>query len=368
MKKKVKCNFYFIFCSFMVAISILACKGVKKAQKLGEAISYKQADVILSQQAKDSIVIHYLGCSGFLIQNDNQSILHDPFFSNISLFSVPFQPICHDTTRIKSFFRSHFSNERDNEGMIKLLLISHTHYDHMIDAPYIYQNHLNKDSVKVIGSNSMLRVMEFSQEEFKNSFNIDHIISVEDYLTDQNTIDSSFLSFNKKIRILPISIEHAPHFHGVHLFKGEIKKKPKKACQLKEGKNIAYLIEFLDDKEKTNFRIYIGGAAASAPAGFLPPSFVEANPIDLAILCAASHGYVKNYPEGLLKNLNPKHIIISHWENFFQPNEVLESHAMVVPLTNVRKFIDKVNDTASELEYSSSWTMPNINTKIVIRF
>jgi hypothetical protein len=39
---------------------------------------------------------------------------------------------------------------------------------------------------------------------------------------------------------------------------------------------------------------------------------------DLAVLCMASFRYVKNHPGGILGNLHPRHVLVTHYEDFFR--------------------------------------------------
>lgn len=362
----IKHSLHFFLVGLLI-FSLSSCTGLLKAKKINEAISYGKVEINLNEHPSDYITFHYTGCSGFLIKYGNQAVLHDPFFSNIGpLFTLNTKTIESDTARIQAFFRSQFPSGKDQKGFIKTLLVSHTHYDHMLDVPYIYNHVLNKDSLLVLGSNDMIKVMKYRTGDNNTSFN--HIISVEDQLTDLNTIGKSYYSFDKKIRILPIRTEHAPHFYGMHFYKGHIKKNPKRAPQWKEGTNIAYLIDFLADDGRINFRTYICSAAANTPKGFVPPSVLAQHPVDLAILCVASYAYVKDYPFQHLENLNPKHIILSHWENFFQSKTKLDQNPMIVPFTNVKAFLKRVDEASKGLSYSPKWTMPNPGAEITFGF
>ena len=365
---------YSIICLLLTLWGLCACTGIHKATRLGDTIQYGTVGVSLNQPARDSIMLHYMGCSGFLIRKGDQAILHDPFFSNTGpLLTSPFQTISSDTSSIIAFFQSIFPAGTDTQGLIKLLLISHTHYDHMMDAPFIYHNILNQDTLLMLGNKSMTRIMQLSHQDGHGDTGASgHIVSTQDHLTQADSVGQSYSSRNGKIRILPIATEHAPHFFCIHLFKGEVKTRktslPKKVCQWKEGVNIAYLIDFLDPLGEVEFRLHISGAAASPPGGFVPKSVLDAHPIDLAIICVASQGYVKNYPEGLLQHLRPRHLLLSHWENFFRPVSQLKTQARVVPLTNVKRFLKKVTKVTSAFRDSLGWTMPNPGTTIVIRF
>ncbi|MEO1262382.1 MAG: hypothetical protein AAFZ15_26485 [Bacteroidota bacterium] len=355
---KFLCILLFIYC-------LPSCKGIKKAERLGDKISYEDTSVQLNQSPKDSITLHYTGCSGFLIKYKDQAVLHDPFFSNLSIGKIFFRKNKLDTCRINRFFKSYFPTGKDESGLIQLLLISHTHYDHMLDAPYIYHNILDTNHVKMMGSDNMFRIMDnLSNKEIDTS----RIISVEKKLSNCSETGLNYRSQNSKILVWPIEYRHAAHFYCVHLFKGKNKNKyPKRGCKWKGGKSLAFLIDFLDERDSIKFRMFIAGSSSNAPNGYIPEQ-LKKRPIDLAVISVASHAYVNNYPNCLLNDLKPKHLVLSHWENFFQPPEELKKKGMVVSLTSAKKFFKKLGNVKYEGKNNPYFTMPNIETKMTFHF
>ena len=67
--------------------------------------------------------------------------------------------------------------------------------------------------------------------------------------------------------------------------------------------------------------------------------------VDVLLLCVASFSQVKNYPEGIVNFIQPKYIIGNHWENFFKPQQKLLKKPAVVPGTNAKKFIKRLEQT-----------------------
>lgn len=351
----------------LLAYLLSACTGVLQGKRLAEAISNDQVNVALRKTTSDSISLSYTGCSGFFIEYQNQVVIHDPFFSNVGpLVPLAFKKIHPDTTAIDVFFERYFLNRKDLAGDAKLLLVSHTHYDHMLDVPYIYNELLNQDSVMMYGSNDMMKIMESQRKEGVPLSA--QVISVEVAVEDRQLSSEWYYSINKQIRVLPIYTDHAPHFYGLHFYTGSPRKNPKKAAHWKEGTNISYFIDFLDESGEINFRIYINSSATDESEYIIPHDVLAERPVDLAILCAASFAYVDAYPSALLKSLNPQHIIVSHWENFFQKREKLMEKPMIVPFTNLRKFLANVDKTTQQLGQQPTWTLPALEVEVIIRF
>jgi hypothetical protein len=219
--------------------------------------------------------------------------------------------------------------------------------------------------VIVYGNDDVLKVMEYSKEKAK--LNDGQIISIEEKLTSSADLPT-YYSRDRRIRVLPIPTPHAPHYHSIHLYQGHIKQEPSKAGDWKEGTNFSFLIDFLGEKGEIKFRIYINSAAAGIPERFVPPENLAEYPVDVAILCVASFSYVDDYPDYFLKTLQPRHIMLSHWENFFQKREKLQEKPMSVPFTNMKKFLDRLNVLTQTLPSSPEWTLPNLDTEVMIYF
>jgi hypothetical protein len=83
------------------------------------------------------------------------------------------------------------------------------------------------------------------------------------------------------------------------------------------------------------FRIYYQDAVAPEPQGFAPASVLEEHPVDVAILVPATFEEVPWHPEAIVWNLQPRSILLGHWEDFFQP---YDRRAQPVPLTDLAEF------------------------------
>jgi hypothetical protein len=67
------------------------------------------------------------------------------------------------------------------------------------------------------------------------------------------------------------------------------------------------VIDLLGTSDKdVRYRIYYNDSASSPGKGI--PQLDDDHPFDLAILCMASFHFVKDYPEGLLCALKPRHL------------------------------------------------------------
>ncbi len=81
--------------------------------------------------------------------------------------------------------------------------------------------------------------------------------------------------------------------------------------------------------------MYYQDAVAPPPAGFAPTSLVAERGVDVALLTPATFDQVDWHPEALVENLDPKRVILGHWEDFFLP---VDEPAESTRLTNLDHF------------------------------
>ena len=344
---------------------ITSCTGVRQAKKLSNYIVKDYHEVKLSDGGK-SIKINYIGCGGFLIEDNQSSIMIDPYFSNLSpLSSILFKKLKTDTCLIDSFFQKKFNNHIDTEGRIKSIIVGHSHYDHLADVPSIYHRNCNQDSTKIYGSKTTMHILKGAKIK-SNLINLESDI-------DKKDEPNNFIYINDSlIRILPIPSEHAPHFCGIKLMPSkkldkDLKTFPNKTRKFPEGESLNFLIDYLDEDGQIKFRIFSSASAASnARVGFPPlnTKLLKRRPVDLLLLCVANYKEVDNYPDELIKEINPKHIILNHWENFFRPINSLKKKPATVPATNVRKFIKHLETYRPPKTY----TLPLPLTEVVFNY
>ena len=123
-------------------------------------------------------------------------------------------------------------------------------------------------------------------------------------------------------------------------------------------------MDFLGSGNAVDLRIHFQDATSNPPAGFLPvlKPVNRTDRVDIAIVCVAGYSQVKNYPEGIIRNLKPRHIIMSHWENFFKPLPKTDEELEVVPGTDVDEFIKRMERVMPE---GVQWTLPAPGSKIL---
>ena len=84
------------------------------------------------------------------------------------------------------------------------------------------------------------------------------------------------------------------------------------------------------------------------------------NPLVVALLCVASFDQVPRYPEGLIEALQPRHVVLAHWENFFSR----KLPPRTAPFLDTRSFSVRLS---AALPPGAGWHTP-IPGKALVRF
>jgi L-ascorbate metabolism protein UlaG (beta-lactamase superfamily) len=389
---------------YLLLLLFTACqnhKSIRRGQDLQRS-GYLKTSATTVEMARccsaDSVKIQYIGCGGYLIRRGDDAVLIDPYFSNASFSSM--LRLRTDTALIAAFFKENFNNSRDflsknaqkrvyTEGslnsqndntppqnIIKSVLMSHAHHDHLADLPYIFKHHLASPKTQFIASqtaNNILQSFKTPYDSTNAFFNLDSIFNRRHAQND--TLPVRWTDENKHLRITAIEAEHAPHFCKLKIpcIGGSVKSVPKRAPRstfgFKEGRNYNYLIDFLNDKGAIVFRIYsCGGAASRRTVGFLDPSVLREKNVDFLILCGANFDQAVDYPTALMDNIRPERVLVGHWEDFFTPISSLLRTPKTVRFTNIPQFLEIVKAEMLKNKNNTEPILLQPLTPLTIRF
>ena len=285
-----------------------------------------------------AVEFEYLGTGGWIVRRGNDAVMTAPFFTNPRVVRALLLPIRPAQALIHEQMRT--VKGREN---VRMVLAGHAHYDHLFDVEAVLED--LPAEARVYGGTTVAALVPQRSVD----------------ITAKAGTQAARGKWTREgnVRFLPILSEHAPHLKGIKAMQGHYdqpRKRPALGFRWKEGETLAYVIDLLDREGKVDLRIYYDDSAHDAPHGYVDDETLKEHPIDIAILCVASHGQVKNYPKGLLEHLKPKHVLLGHWEDFFLPYAKDER---TVRMTDVRKFIEKLPD-------GTQWTM--LKRRGVVRF
>lgn len=357
----------FISCS--KSIDRLFCKGhVKQTRSPAvDAAVHKTNDYVIGGPSKKQIRLRYLGCGGYYIAASNNGLLIDPYFSNRKFMWVFFPKMRTKTANVTYGLEGLKDSISKN---VNGIFVTHSHYDHLLDVPYVYDNFTNKERTTIYTSSSGANMMA-------NVVSKSHVVNMQSKLVCNSRQQGQQYPLGKdsSIWVTPILSDHAPHYKKISFFKGESKPvadydkdtDPTWACDWKLGSTYAFLIDFMGHDKKIEYRIFIMSSAAPPKYGWLPKELLDQHPVNLAILGAASFEYVSDYPEGIVDHLKPEKIIICHWEDFF--NSYLRKKKRTVRFTNIKKFICRLNNVYPYMLNSvEQFSMPDPKTNIIINY
>ncbi len=280
----------------------------------------------------DEVFIRYLGAGGLYLEWRGTPILFGPFFSNPSFPRAYFGRLAADKGRIDGGL------EGMDLGGVKAIFVGHAHYDHLADVPYIVENLSPQARVYVnqTGANMLAEVKSVKGKVHP--------------LVDKQEVPLGL------IRVRAVKSKHAPMFWGYDWSPGEVGEPWKEDWtrrrfrQLKGGTTLAFVIDLLDDLGAVRYRIYYQDSASPENEGYPPLPEADAHGYDLAVLCMASFRYVNNHPGGILTRLQPRHVLVTHYEDFSRgPNESLQ---FVTLLSNglANRFLGQVQAKVSEID------------------
>lgn len=168
------------------------------------------------------------------------------------------------------------------------------------------------------------------------------LVSVEERAGNADRAGSWHSTAEGRIRFMALRSGHAPHLLGIHLYQGERREPatrlPEWAGGWVEGTPLAFLIDFLSPDGEVLYRIHYQDAASTPPEGF-PPPLADGIPVDLAILCAPGYDQLHDFPEGILRHLEPRHVLVGHWESFFRSRD---EELRGVPATDLEEFLRRM--------------------------
>ena len=312
--------------SLLLLIALSACTSSIKGLPVQHPEEALPSD---DPQHRIHLQVCYLGAGGFLLRCRDSALLTAPFFSNPSLKRLALWRISPNHPQIDR----RMALLRDSLDPVGAILVGHAHYDHLMDLPYISTAYT--PAAAIFGSKTMAHILAPALPQKR-------LIPLNAQIGQWQSAGDD------RIRFMALKSDHAPHFMGVKVFGGkyhrDLEKLPTRGSGWREGQTFAYLIDFLgEDKKTVEFRIHYQDAVSSFP----PPypahlSGPEARRVDIALLCVPGFDQVDDYPETLLHQLNPRTVVLAHWENLFAPFPEDSRNLRTVPATNVKRFLERL--------------------------
>jgi metallo-beta-lactamase superfamily protein len=279
----------------------------------------------------ETTYLQWLGTSSWVMSRGHDVAILDPFFSRPSFGEMALSLLK---------LSNDFGYRRDRiEDVLpalpadtKFVLISHAHYDHLMDVPY-YLKRTQGRGVTYVGSRTTrLLLKSFGPAEMR-FFEVPL-----DPCSGSSTPCLWPSIVNGGIAVRGFASDHAPHIFGIEFMhsQGDITEQreiPKSAGEYVDGTTLVYLIDFRDSSQKVTFRIFATGTVNSqdgAQALKKAEKDIKEYSTDVAILCVPGWDQVAGYPESVLSvlrhlddngqwQIGPRHVVLSHYDNFWAP-------------------------------------------------
>ena len=280
--------------------------------------------------APGEVEIRYLGAAGLYLHWGEDSILLGPFFSNPGLFRVLLGAWRADETAINHGL------EGIDVSAVEAIFAGHSHYDHIGDLPVVLgmagraRAFVNRSGVHALAPYAAGRGT-----------------ALEDHANDWVWLTGE-RGERRPIRFRAVLSDHAPQVDHYLWQGGELKdedwKEPWTAHRfhdLKAGQPFALVIDLMGGDLKTvRYRMYYQDSANSWGTGE-PPLF-DGRSYDLAVLCIASYDKAPGQPGSILTRLRPRHVLVTHYDDFFRPQDHPVRFAGLLTEAKVDRYLGKI--------------------------
>jgi L-ascorbate metabolism protein UlaG (beta-lactamase superfamily) len=278
------------------------------------------------REERGQVFLEYMGAAGWRITNGTTVILIDPYLSRIIGPPPPGRPFSRapgDTRPVYGWDDAAEPNVATIDSHVKradFILVTHTHYDHVLDVPHIAL----KTGATVIGTESTENVVR--------AYNIPE----KQLITVRGGEDYEFGNFSVKvIPSLHSALDHKHLFSSATAPAGM--KAPLSLRQMHpEGGTLAYLIRF-----QAHQILAFGGM------NYIEREIEGLRPDVVLVGAGASRTEIYDYTGRLMRDLGfPQLVLPTHWDNFLVPYEVSQQDSVEA----VQSFVREVKAISSKTE------------------
>jgi hypothetical protein len=285
----------------------------------------KRVDVCAQAPCRDSVDVIALGVAGYLFmgwRDTTHLVMTPPAFRHPSLWRVLFWDLFRgtrpDTARITRRLAAMPAASPGRLGRVRDVLVGHGHYDHLLDLPPLVAR---MPEARVSGSRTVVNLLH-GDPGLRGRLD-----AVESRAAYDSTRPGSWVP-SGPWRFKPFAWQHARNFPGVTWAPGDVltplNALPRTAAGWKMGRIHGYTLDLMGDDGAPACRFIIGDAAASSRVVARTHQVWEREvPArgTIAIVSAGNYDRADAYPDTMLSLVQPGHVLIGHWEEFFRSPE-----------------------------------------------
>jgi L-ascorbate metabolism protein UlaG (beta-lactamase superfamily) len=263
--------------------------------------------------ADDSVRVIWMGTAGLFLSDGETGIFVDPFVSRYGLLKVGLGFSLKPQHELIDKWLTITGGEKANA-----ILVSHSHYDHVMDAPWFAK----PSNAMIVGSESTANVARgvgIPEEQIRT-------------ITDRDSV------FIGKFKATFIKSIHSPALFGKIPWPGDIKQpltQPASASAYREGGAYAILIE------------HPKGSMLHYGSPGIKPGIFENMSADVVFLSIGGRKETPPLVKHVLAPLHPKTVIPIHFDDLFGPVD-----KTISPLINVNmdEFWETMSDKSLDFE------------------
>lgn len=270
---------------------------------------------------RDSVDIIALGVSGFLImpwRDTTRLVLTPPAYSNPGAVRVAVWDVVRgvrsNAPRVWDAVRRMPAADSARWARVRAVLVGHGHYDHLMDLPTLAPWLPN---ATVYGSPSVVHQLHPVRRSLPS-----------DSVSPQAT-GGSAIRVGPSVSAHALAWDHAPNLWDFglrytiapgreHAPRTQL---PRRARDWRMGNVLAWAVDIHDANGAVALRIFLHDAAATGDVVRAAVRSLQTLPAarrTLSLVVPANYDNAAGYPDVLLATLQPDHVLLAHWEDFFR--------------------------------------------------
>jgi L-ascorbate metabolism protein UlaG (beta-lactamase superfamily) len=318
----------------LAAVVLMSTQACPAGKLTGQAFEDNRLR-LATNAPQHGLTVRWFGAASIVIDDGTTALLIDPFvtrgdYSKLRLFSKRGVEI--DTDAVKAFAKL------PDVGRTKAILVSHSHYDHVMDVP-AFAKHLTK--AKIYGSKDAFLVVE----------------------GHDNTIDTARLrpiEPGKPFTVGPFEIEAVVSRHGKPLggplnpLADAVVSPLKTPAALKDyglGDIYAFRIS-----HPSGTIVHIGSAGVTRET---TTAFRQWDDTDLLLLSLVGRGKTASYLSNTVGLLNPGYVVPMHYDDIFDSLDAPVNVTFVAKLTDFFRTMKDAHQgvTTGTIQFHEGWRL-----------
>ncbi len=280
------------------------------------------------QPTGSGLQVDFYGVTCFRLKWNNTAVLVDPFWTYLPLLKVGFGKTPSDPRQVDPYI--------EQLGDVQSVLVGHSHYDHVLDLPYVAE-HLAPNTTVFCNQTLVHTLAPLNLPLQWQAMNQHRATSEQ--------AGRWFLANDGKVRVMAIASGHPNNYAFFHMWPNKIhkdrNKPPTRASHFQEGITLAFLVDFLQPDGKTiAHRVYVQTSSRGHPDGFFPKRIVEERSVDVALLGMDCANIEASGAPSIIDFIEPKTVLFCHWENFFRDKSKPPREIVKVNLGSLKQHFD----------------------------